>query len=62
MNRQNISLKKSVKYLTKHEVAVLLNVNLSMVNKWGVVGLLNPIRINKRIFFLMSEIEENLIE
>lgn len=52
--------KKSTKYLTRKEVASLLDVSLVTIHEWCKKGILKPKRIGTRVRFSLADIEEIL--
>lgn len=48
-------------YLTRKQVAELLDIDLSTLNNWCKSGKLKPLGIGKRVYFLRSEIENCMI-
>lgn len=44
--------------LSRSEVAKLFRVSLTTINTWCKDGILNPIKMNSRVYFKQSEIEE----
>lgn len=51
------SKESSKEMLTRHEVAELLQVNLSTIHNWCKKGKLKPYGIGKRVYFKRSDIE-----
>lgn len=47
-------------YLTRQEVAQMLNVDISTVHNWCKSKRLNPLGIGSRVYFLRSEVEASL--
>lgn len=48
------------KYLTRKQVAEMLNVNLSTIHSWSKSGKLKPYGIGNRVYFLKEDIVEAL--
>lgn len=48
-------------YLTRHQVAKMFGVNISTVHNWSKAGLLKPLGLGSRVYFLRTDIEESLI-
>ena len=47
-------------YLTRSEVAKMLDVDISTVHNWCKSKRLNPLGIGARVYFLRSEVEASL--
>ncbi len=47
-------------YLTRQEVAKMLDVDISTVHNWCKSKRLNPLGIGSRVYFLRSEVEASL--
>lgn len=52
---------KPEKYLTRTEVAEIFSINISTVNNWTKKGILKPLGIGCRVYFLRSDIENALV-
>jgi len=48
------------RYLTRKEVAELLKIDLSTVHLWTKRGILKPVRLGNRVYYLSSQIKEAL--
>ncbi len=57
---KHFTLKQPNEYLTRQEVAQMLNVDLSTIHNWCKSKKLNPLGIGSRVYFLRSEIEASL--
>lgn len=51
---------KSVKFLTRAEVAELLSISLPTLHEWCKKKILNPYRMGNRVYFKMEEVEKSL--
>lgn len=51
---------KSVKYLTRAEVAELLSISLPTLHEWCKKKILNPYRMGNRVYFKSDEVEKSL--
>ncbi len=60
--RLDIKSKESRTYLTKKEVAQMFKVNLSTIHNWTKKGILNPVGLGGRRYFLLSDIERSIVE
>lgn len=52
--------KEPKEYLTRQEVAQMLNVDISTIHNWCKSKKLNPLGIGARVYFLRSEIESSI--
>ena len=50
------------KYLTRDEVASILQISISTISYWNRKGILNPYRVGNKIRYKSSEIDEALIQ
>lgn len=50
------------KYLTRDEVAEILQISISTISYWNRKGILNPYRLGNKIRYKSSEIDEALIK
>lgn len=57
---KNFQPKEPKEYLTRQEVADMLQVNLSTVHNWCKNGRLKPLGIGARVYFLRSDVEQCL--
>jgi excisionase family DNA binding protein len=58
----NLQPKEPTKYLSRKEVAEMLDVNISTVHNWTVKGVINALQIGGRVYYKKSEIEAAMIE
>ncbi|RZJ71549.1 helix-turn-helix domain-containing protein [Flavobacterium sp.] len=54
--------KSNDEYLTRKQVAELLDIDLSTLHSYCKTGKLNPRGIGRRVYFLRSEVESSLIK
>ncbi|SCY25548.1 helix-turn-helix domain-containing protein [Flavobacterium caeni] len=47
-------------YMTRAEVAEMLDVDISTIANWQRKGILNPLGIGNRVYFLRSEVEASV--
>ena len=47
--------------LTRKDVAKLFGISLTTLNEWCKVGILNPHKIGRRVFFKKNEVESALV-
>lgn len=59
--KKNLQPKEPPKYYTRKEVSKILNINLSTVHNWCKKGMLKPMGIGSRVYFLREDIEEAII-
>ena len=52
--------KEPRKYLTRAETSKMLHVTLNTLYRWEKCGLLRPIRIGARVYYLNEEVETTL--
>lgn len=52
--------KQPTEYLTRQQVAEMLDIDISTVQKWSKEGKLNPYSIGARVYFKRSDIENSL--
>lgn len=50
------------KYLTRDEVADILQISISTISYWNRKGILNPYRLGNKIRYKSNEIDEALIQ
>lgn len=53
--------KQPSEYLTRHEVAKILKVDLSTIHNWTKQSKLKPYGIGSRVYFKRDEVEQSLI-
>ena len=58
---QNFQPKRQEEYITRQELAKLLQVSLVTIHHWSKQGIIKPYRLGKLIRFKRSEVEEALI-
>ncbi len=56
------SLKTKPEYLTRRDLASLLDIDISTVHNWSKRGILNPYGIGGRVYYKRSEVEAAIIE
>ncbi|QXP72517.1 helix-turn-helix domain-containing protein [Tenacibaculum sp. AHE15PA] len=54
--------KEPVKYLTRHEVAEMLSMDISSVHNMSKKGILQKHQISGRILYIRSEVEDSIIK
>ncbi|MEI2738122.1 MAG: helix-turn-helix domain-containing protein [Chitinophagaceae bacterium] len=60
---QRLSIEKQAKpYLTRREVAQMLDISLPTLNDWSKSGLLRSYKIGNRVLYRMNEIEEAITQ
>jgi len=59
--KQNFQPKQAPEYLTRSEVAEMLQVDLSTLWNWQKKGKLIPLGLGNRVYYLRSDIELALI-
>ena len=59
--KQNFEPKQPNEYLTRNEVADLLECNLATLHNWVKRGVLTPYGIGARVYFKRTDIENTLI-
>ena len=57
---KNFTPKQPNEYLTRSEVAKMLNVDLSTLHNWNKAGKLRPLGLGNRVYYLRSDIENSL--
>lgn len=57
---KNFQPKEPNQYLTRQEVADMLQVNLSTIHNWCKKGKLKPLGVGARVYFLRAEVEQCL--
>lgn len=60
--KESLKPKRPNKYITRKELAALLQVSLVTTYEWEKKGILHPMRIGNRVRFELSEIEKILSE
>jgi hypothetical protein len=58
----NLQPKDPPKYLTRNEVADMLQVNLSTIHNWTTKGVLKSFQLGGRIYYRANDIENALVE
>ena len=51
---------RPAEYLTRQQVSIMFDVDLSTVHNWCKSGKLNPLGLGARVYFLRSEVEASL--
>lgn len=54
--------KEPVEYLSRHETAEMLKINVSTLHNWVKKGSLKSYGIEGRVYFKRSEVEQALVE
>ena len=54
--------KEPTEYLTRHEVAEMLKINLSSVHNWTKKGIITAYQIGGRVYYKRQELEASIIE
>ena len=49
------------KYYTRKQLAKELSIDLSTIYNWTKAGILKPLGIGRRVYFLRSEVENSLL-
>lgn len=60
--KKSFQPKEPNKYLTRHQVAEMLSVDLSTVHNLSVRGTLQKYQIGGRVLYKLSEVEEAIIK
>jgi excisionase family DNA binding protein len=60
--KEQFQPKEPTKYIAREEVAKMLNISISTVERWTKKGKLNAYGIGRRIYYKHTEIEAALIE
>ena len=58
----NLQPKEPTKYLSRKEVAEMLDVNISTIHNWTVKGILTALQIGGRIYYKTKDVEAAMIE
>ena len=58
----NLQPKEPTKYLSRKEVAEMLDVNISTLHNWTVKGILTALQIGGRIYYKKADIEAAMIK
>ena len=58
--KKHFTPKEPNEYLTRLEVAEMLNIDLSTLHNWNKKKILNPVCIGARVYYLRSEIEASI--
>ena len=53
--------KEPNEYLTRKEIAIMFNVDISTIHNWCKSKKLKPLGIGSRVYFLRADIEQSLI-
>jgi hypothetical protein len=59
---EHLQPKEPTKYLTRHDVAKLLSVDLSTVHNMSVKGILQKYQISGRVLYKRSEVENAIVK
>lgn len=57
---KNFQPKEPAEYLSRQEVADMLQINLSTLHNWCKKGKLKPYGLGARVYFLRTEVEQSL--
>lgn len=60
--KKSFQPKEPNRYLTRQEVANMLNIDLSSVHNWSKKGILQPYQISGRVYYKLEEIENSIIQ
>ncbi len=60
LNRLEQQRAEQEKYLTRKEVAEMLQIDLSTLHLWQKRGILQPRRLGNRVYYLSSDIQKAL--
>ena len=60
--KKHLQPKEPNRYLTRQEVANMLNIDLSSVHNWSKKGILQPYQISGRVYYKLKEIENSIIQ
>ncbi len=60
--KQHLQPKEPTKYLTRHEVAEMLSVDLSTVHNLSVKGTLQKYQIGGRVLYKRQEVEDAIVK
>lgn len=60
--KRELQRESSEQYLTRHETAKLLSVNLSTLWSWTKKGKINSLAIGNRVYYKKSDIEKSLVQ
>lgn len=59
--KKHLQPKEPTQYLTRHEVAEMLSIDISSVHNWTKKGTLSAYQIGRRILYKREEIEEAIV-
>ena len=60
--KKHLQPKEPNRYLTRQEVANMLNIDLSSVHNWSKKGILQPYQISGRVYYKLEEVENSIIQ
>lgn len=60
--KDNFQPKEPSVYLTRHEVASMLSIDISSVHNWTKKGILKAYQIGGRVYYNRAEVENALVE
>ncbi|WP_431159093.1 helix-turn-helix transcriptional regulator [Winogradskyella poriferorum] len=60
--KKHFKPKEPKEYLTRHELAEMLSIDLSTVYNWTKKGILTAHQIGGRVFYLRSEVENAIVK
>jgi hypothetical protein len=58
---KNFKPVQPAEYLTRKQVAIMFDVDLSTIHNWCKTNKLKPLGLGSRVYFLRSDIESSLI-
>lgn len=60
--KKHLQPKEPNRYLTRQDVAKMLDIDLSSVHNWSKKGILQPYQISGRVYYKLQEIENSIIQ
>ena len=60
--KKHLQPKEPNRYLTRQDVAKMLDIDLSSVHNWSKKGILQPYQISGRVYYKLEEIENSIIQ
>ena len=60
--KKTLQPKEPTKYLTRHEVAAMLSMDISSVHNMSKSGILQKYQISGRVLYIRSEVESSIIK
>ena len=60
--KKHLQPKEPNRYLTRQDVAKMLDIDLSSVHNWSKKGILQPYQISGRVYYKLQEIESSIVQ